>query len=204
MNSTVIIATSNLGADIFSDLSEVMHLNQQANPNKLDPQLEEAWWRRESSVRKALQNEDAGLHNGIKPEFLERFSLFVPFLPLARKTMAMIARMQLDKFKQNMTHARYSIDIMLPKKESHEWWQNQMSFADTPYGDDDPISVMIAEDLVGSEAKTSGARSITRYIDGSIKTKVTRLLAQRLRHNQPIDGAFKLEAKNASFTTNTC
>lgn len=203
LNSTVIIATSNLGADIFSDLSEVMHLNQQANPNKLDPRLEEAWWRRESSVRKALQNGDAGLNNGIKPEFLERFSLFVPFLPLARKTMAMIARMQLEKFKQNMTHARYGIDIMLPKKMSHEWWQNQMSFVDTPYGNDDAISVMIAEDLVGSEAKTSGARSITRYIDGSIKTKVTRLLAQRLRHNQPIDGAFKLEAKNASFTTNT-
>ena len=111
--------------------------------------------------------------------------------------------MQLERFKQNMTHARYNIDIMLPKKMSHAWWQNQMSFADTPYGDDDPISVMIAEDLVGSEAKTSGARSITRYIDGSIKTKVTRLLAQRLRHNQPIDGVFKLEAKNASFTTNT-
>src|SRR5699024_8405972 len=117
--------------------------------------------------------------------------------------MAMIARMQLDKFKQDMTHARYSIDIMLPKKMSHAWWQNQMSFADTPYGDDDTISVMIAEDLVGSEAKTSGARSITRYIDGSINNKVTRLLAQRLRHNQQISGVFKHEAKNASITTNT-
>src|SRR5699024_913679 len=49
LNSTVIIATSNLGSDIFSDLSQVMHLNQQENPNELTSQLEEAWWRRESS-----------------------------------------------------------------------------------------------------------------------------------------------------------
>src|SRR5699024_12347271 len=37
LNSTVIIATSNLGSDIFSDLSQVMNLNRQSNPNELDP-----------------------------------------------------------------------------------------------------------------------------------------------------------------------
>lgn len=35
LNSTVIIEISNLGADIFEQLKETLHLDRQANPNQL-------------------------------------------------------------------------------------------------------------------------------------------------------------------------
>ena len=72
----------------------------------------------------------------------------------------------------------------------------------TEYGDDDPVSVMIAQDVIGPNAKDNGARSITRYIDQHVKTAVVDVLDERVRHNLPIDGAFRLEAKNASFESN--
>lgn len=202
INSTIVIATSNLGATIFSELANNMHLHRQSNPNVLTPGLDEAWYRKDAEVRKALQAGDVGLNNGIKPEFLERFSLFVPFLPLARKTIANIARLQLEKFRDDMQEALYPITISLPKKESNIFWQHQMSSPQTPYGDNDKLSVMIAEDIVGSEAQTSGARSISRFINGQVKTQVVKLLDQRVRKHLPIDGQFRLEAMNPSFETN--
>lgn len=202
LNSTIIVATSNLGASIFAQLADNMHLSRQQDPDVLKPALLEDWMSREQTVRHALQSGDEGLNNGIKPEFLERFSLFVPFLPLARKTIAMIARAQLEYFvKQMKDNGRFSINIQLPAKQSHAYWQQLMGEY-TEYGDDDPVSVMIAQDVIGPNAKDNGARSITRYIDQHVKTAVVDVLDERVRHNLPIDGAFRLEAKNASFESN--
>lgn len=202
LNSTIIVATSNLGANIFAQLADNMHLSRQQDPDVLKSTLIEEWMSREQTVRHALQSGDEGLNNGIKPEFLERFSLFVPFLPLARKTIAMIARAQLEYFvKQMKDNGRFSINIQLPAKQSHAYWQQLMGEY-TEYGDDDPFSVMIAQDVIGPNAKDNGARSITRYIDQHVKTAVVDVLDERVRHNLPIDGAFRLEAKNASFESN--
>lgn len=202
LNSTIIVATSNLGANIFAQLADNMHLSRQQNPDVLKPALLEDWMSREQTVRHALQSGDEGLNNGIKPEFLERFSLFVPFLPLARKTIAMIARAQLEHFaKQMKDNGRFSINIQLPAKQSHAYWQQLMGEY-TEYGDDDPVSVMIAQDVIGPNAKDNGARSITRYINQHVKTAVVDVLDERIRHNLPIDGAFRLEAQNASFESN--
>lgn len=202
LNSTIIVATSNLGANIFAQLADNMHLSRQQDPDVLKSTLIEEWMSREQTVRHALQSGDEGLNNGIKPEFLERFSLFVPFLPLARKTIAMIARAQLEYFvKQMKDNGRFSINIQLPAKQSHAYWQQLMGEY-TEYGDDDPVSVMIAQDVIGPNAKDNGARSITRYIDQHVKTAVVDVLDERVRHNLPIDGAFRLEAKNASFESN--
>lgn len=202
LNSTVIVATSNLGAEIFSNLSETMFLNRQQNPDSLADGLEEAWWRKEGQVREALQNGDVNLNNGIKPEFLERFSLFIPFLPLAKKTIANIARKLLEDFQKSMKNDRYNINIQLPDKLSHEQWSVIMGTDTTPYGNNDPLSVMIAEDLIGAKAKTSGARSIIRYIKGQVQTKVTRVLAQRLKDGLDVSGDFRLVPINASFNDN--
>lgn len=202
INTTIVFATSNLGAKIFSDLADNMHLNRQANPNVLTEGLDEAWFRKEAEVRKALQSGDVGRNNGIKPEFLERFSEFIPYFPHAKKSIANIARKQLEEFQESMRHATYPINIGLPAKKDHAYWQRQMSVATTPYGDNDELSVMIAEDIIGSEAQTTGARSIARFINGRVKAKTMRLLADRVEKNLPIDGQFRLVAKNPSFQSN--
>ena len=202
INSTVVVATSNLGADIFAQLAENLHIHEQKDPNHLDPRLSDAWWRQEQSVRKALQNGDAGLNNGIKPEFLERFSLFVPFLPLAKKTIAMIAHRQIQAFIDDMKDAgQYSIHISAPEPFSHAKWQRLLG-EKTQYGDDDPISVMIANDIIGPDAKTNGARAITRFINQQIKPAVIDVLDYRVKHHLPYNGVFKLGVENADFQSN--
>lgn len=204
LNSTVIIATSNLGADLFSQLADTLRLHRQSNPNKLDPKLKKEWWRTKASIEKGLQSGNVGRDDGIKPEFLQRFSLLVPFMPLARKTIAMIAHMQLKAFCNDMANnGNYSIDIQMPSAWSHEKWAVQMHTDDTPYGGDDPISVMIAEDIIGPDASTYGARAIASYIDGTIKTQVIKLLDYRVRNNLEIDGAFRMQIKHASFISNS-
>lgn len=203
INSTVVVATSNLGADIFAQLAENFHVHEQKDPDHLNPRLADAWWRQEQSVRTALQNGDAGRNNGIKPEFLERFSLFVPFLPLAKKTIAMIAHRQIQHFIDDMKDAgQYSIKIQAPDPYSHARWQ-QLLGEKTEYGDDDPISVMIANDIIGPDAKTNGARSITRYINQQIKPTVINVLDYRVKHHLPYNGVFRLGVENADFQTNS-
>ena len=101
-----------------------------------------------------------------------------------------------------MKNDRYNINIQLPDKLSHEQWSAIMGTDATPYGNNDPLSVMIAEDLIGAKAKTSGARSIIRYINGQVQTKVTRVLAQRLKDGLDVSGDFRLVPINASFNDN--
>lgn len=199
INSTVVVATSNLGADIFAQLADNLHVHQQQDPNVLNPKMQDKWWRLQQSVRTALQNGDAGRNNGIKPEFLERFSLFVPFLPLAKKTIAIIARRQMEKLVADMAdQGKYSIHIQLPDPYTHSRWQ-QLLGDKTEYGNDDPISVMIANDVIGPDAKTNGARSITRYINQRVKPAVIDELDRRVKQNLPISGTFRLGAENADF-----
>lgn len=203
LNSTVVIATSNLGAKIFAQLGENLHVHEQKDPNTFHQRFEDEWWRYEQSVRTALQNGDAGRNNGVKPEFLERFSLFVPFLPLAKKTIAMIAHRQIEAFAKGMADAgRYSIKVQLPGSYSHAKWQSLLG-EKTEYGDDDPISVMIANDIVGPDAATNGARSISRFINQHVKPVVIDTLDLRVKSKLPITGTFRLGVENADFQTNS-
>lgn len=203
LNSTVIIATSNLGADIFSQLKETLKLDNQSDPNKFTQDLADEWWRRKESVTNGLRSGNVGRNDGIKAEFLERFSILIPFLPLAKKTIAMIARMQLENFVEEMKASVYHpITIQLPKKEPYEYWVKQMYTPNTVYADCDPLSVMIAEDVVGKEANQHGAREIAGYINNTVKTDVIKALDYRLTHNLSIDGAFRLSIKHASFFDN--
>ena len=94
------------------------------------------------------------------------------------------------------------ITIQLPKKDPYEYWAQQMYTPNTVYADCDPLSVMIAEDVVGKEANQHGAREISGYINNTVKTDVIKVLDYRLTHNLPIDGAFRLSIKHASFFDN--
>lgn len=194
INNTALLATSNLGAEIFSSLSQVMRLDTLENPEVVSHDLVKEWHKVETQVRKALQNGDNRQANGIKPEFLERFQLFIPYLPLPRKIIAKIARGKLEQFRSEMKEIGYI--IQLPKKKSLKAWRE----LDVNYEDVDQVSAMIAEDIINREASTSGARAINRFIDNSVKTKVANEIAYRETNNLTMDGAVRINTNgNASF-----
>lgn len=195
INNTVLVATSNLGAEVFSELASTMRLDEIDDPDELTEELEEAWYRKEAEMRKALQSGDKGLNNGIRPEFLERFKLFVPYLPLPKKVIAQIARKKLLEFKNEMATNGYYIQLPGPLKK--ETWQKLMP--NSKHTDIDSISVMIAEDIVNSEAATAGARTIDRFIETSVKTKVANYIAERMEHNQSVDGAFRVSTNGEAM-----
>lgn len=205
LNSTVVIATSNLAAEVFGQLNDSMDLAYQREPNEYNPNLYTAWWNKENEVRKAIQVGDYGANHGVRPEFLERFSLMVPFLPLALRTKAMIAHNQLVKFANTMAEGPLHINIQLPQAWDHSQWIRAMHTDRTPFGSefDDKVSVMIVEDVINSEASSTGARAIGRYINSQVKSAVTRLLHYRITNNLPVNGVFQLETKNARFETNS-
>lgn len=195
INNTALIATSNLGAEIFSDLAKVMRLDTLENPDEVSDKLIQEWYKVESQVRKSLRNGDKGLGNGVKPEFLERFQLFIPYLPLPRKIIAKIAMAKLLEFRSEMRELGYT--IQLPKPLSAEEWKTKHQ---VNYEDVDTVSAMIAEDLINRQASTTGARAINRFLDNSVKTKVANAIAYRVDHNLSMDGAFRITTNgNASF-----
>ena len=116
----------------------------------------------------------------------------------------MIVWMQLEKFARDMRDNLYNpINIQLPKKGNHAYYVQQMSSKQTPFGDNDPISVMIAQDIMGKEVNKTGTREITGYVNNTIKTDVIKLLDKRLQQGLPVDGAFRLSLRNASFFDNS-
>lgn len=197
INSTILIATSNLSAKTFSDLAQTMKLRDSENPDELTDDLLTEWYRNQSTVRKNLQHGDENRNNGIRPEFLERFDMMVPYLPLPNKINAQIARMQLEKFRESMK--KIGIWIQLPKPMSKEQWDDIYPTT-AKYENIDALSVMIAEDVISDEAQSEGARSITRFIEGSVKTAVAHEIRYREENHLSMDGAFRISTNgNASF-----
>lgn len=194
INNTVLLATSNLGASIFSDLAQVMKLDTLENPDEISDELLNEWYKQETQVRKSLLEGDEGLNNGVKPEFIERFQLFIPYLPLARKTIAKIARGKLMKFREEMRSDGYI--IQLPKAQPLEYWKAR----EVNYEDVDSVSAMIAEDIINRDASTTGARAINRFIENSVKPAVANAIAFRKDNHLSMDGAFRIQTNgNASF-----
>lgn len=190
ISNTVVIATSNLGAKIFDDIQKGANLDNRRDPNVLTDDLIQAWYNVEGSVRENLtEGGDTGQNNAIKPEFLERFQLLVPFLPLARVTKAQIGRIQLEKLIQEQRELGYK--VQLPKSLSHEQWSDIME-TDSCYSNIDRISVMIAEDIVKVKSSSNGARAINRFMENSVKPKLANCIAERVENNLSTDGAFRI------------
>lgn len=200
INNTVVIATSNLGHKIFEELKDSMKLDAEPDPNKLSQRLVNEWESKSSSVRKALQDGDIGKNNGIRPEFLERFSLFIPFLPLTKLTYATIARITLKSFQAGMRRRGFIISIPDPENEA-EWQELYGGNENIHYDKLDGISVMIAEDIISSESGTIGARAIGRYFETAIKPEVARAIAMVEENGQnPNDFVYRIRTNgHASF-----
>lgn len=191
INNTVVIATSNLGAKIFDDIQSSMGLDNRTNPNELTDELLQKWYEKEASVRKSLTTGgDIGADNAIKPEFLERFQLFVPYLPLPQVTKAEIARIKLETLRTDQKDLGYQ--IQLPDVWSKAKWSEIMR-TKSSYDDVDKISVMIAEDIINSQSSQTGARAINRFIENSVKPKIANCIADRLDKGLPTDGAFRID-----------
>ncbi|MBS0936352.1 AAA family ATPase [Lactiplantibacillus plantarum] len=198
--NTVVIATSNLGADIFNDLSLTMNLNQIDHPEILTEGMLNAWYTKAASVKRALQNGDPDLNNGIKPEFLERFTMLVPFLPLARKNSADIAQMNLVKLQKSLFKAH--IKLQLPPRLTNQEWQSLL--INSKYDGVNQVAVMIAENVLNSESKMEGARAIIRFIDTTIKPAVADALAYRTDHQLSLDnGVFTLSTNGHATWENS-
>jgi ATP-dependent Clp protease ATP-binding subunit ClpA len=199
INSTIVIATSNLGADIFNEMSVQLKLNDQAEPNKLKSELEDRWYTQESTVREALQNGDPGKNNGIKAEFLERFQLLVPYFPLPRITIAEITFKKLSNFSDDMKRWGEGYSIKMPKTKSKEEWHEILGKGSN-YDNLNSISVMVAEDRISSDSQSFGARSIDRFMNMSVKPKVANLISERRAKGLSMNGSIilKLNGK-ASF-----
>lgn len=196
INNTALLATSNLGAQIFGKLAKVMRLDTLENPDVVTDDLVREWHDVETQVREALQYGDKGMNNGIRPEFLERFQLFIPYLPLPRKVIAKIARGKLETFRSEMKKIGYIIQLPKPKPLG-EWRKLEVNYEDV-----DSVSAMIAEDLVSRKASTAGARTINRFIDNSVKTKVANEIAYRETNDLSMDGALRVMTNGkASFET---
>lgn len=89
-----------------------MNLDRRENPDELTTELLDSWHQKEADVRMALTKDDIdknqpGRINAIKPEFLERFQLFIPYLPLSKLTKAQIARIKLEQFRDDMSELGY-------------------------------------------------------------------------------------------------
>ena len=190
INSTIVIATSNLAADNFAELKSLMKVDASDDPDELTDNMMTLWWQRENSMREALQAGDAHKNNGIRPEFLERFQAFVPFFPLAKPIYATIARMKLLKLRGRL-QAEEHIAVKLPKPLTNAQWQEYLP--NSKYSKVDTISVMISEDVVGPKAKTFGARTINRFIENNVEPAIANQIAYRMEHHLTMDGAFYLE-----------
>lgn len=152
--------------------------------------LKNMWKSKEADLRVALISGNKAENNGLKPEFLERFQQLVPFFGLSKQNSAKIAQAKLKQFIDE--EKQLGISVVLPKNKTHEEWsklfpdvgiENQIN---TPYRDIDPVSVMIAEDIMGTNKAMNGARTIDRFIEDDVKVKFSREVWKRMAESLPV------------------
>lgn len=192
LKRSIIIGTSNLGATIFDTMKTTLQLENYTDPNELTPKLKQAFEDKELDLRDRLTQGDEGRDNGFKPEFLERFTEIVPFMPLTRVTLLEIVRMKLDSYIKDMKTI-FDITVTLPpvvdwsKRE-----RNKMKYVA------DPVSLYFVLDVMGTKSSSAGVRMISRWIYKDIGGEVSRQLSE-----EPDIKVFNVKTNNkASFETN--
>lgn len=196
LSSCIIIATSNLGAGVIAKASETIKLDEVESPDKISPKIEEGWRGQSMNIQTALATGNEGQNNGLPPEFLQRFSI-VPYFALQKKSYAVIASLKLKKFVQEESELGY--DVRIPAKYSKAEWKK----IGLNYDDVDIVSVMIAEDIINTDASMVGARSINQYIENVIKNKVSMAIEYRLDAGLDMDGFFAIDSNGHSLAEDT-
>lgn len=211
INNTIVFATSNLGAEFFNDLGKNMKLGRNQTPDEYSDELYHRFVNGRADLIQALIDGDVGQNNGIKPEILQRFQNIIPYLPLPKAIMAMIARLKILKLKKqwSIPGSIYSlggvgIDIQIPKKRDAQWWHDRTG--NTDYAECDPLSVMIANDMISAKANQEGARAIEEIINTRLVAKVTQVIADRIDAGERVDadfGTFAISTNHHAFFEST-
>jgi ATP-dependent Clp protease ATP-binding subunit ClpB len=135
--NTIIIMTSNLGAEIIRDNYEKMdNVNQD-----------------EVQAKTKLQVFDL-LKHSIRPEFLNRIDELIMFEPLSRENVRSIANIQLDQLKKRLLEIGYNVDI----SEDALDWLSQLGF-DPQFGAR-PLKRVIQKRVMDSLSKAILSGSI--------------------------------------------
>ena len=199
INNTIVMATSNLGAKIFSELKNTMNWDAQEDSNVLTETMSQKWANKVDDVRRALEKGDAGLNNGIKPEFLDRFSLFVPYMGLSNQTKAEIAMNMLQRFADEERVLGYH--VVYPDNRTEEEWQKVINNPYAHYKNVNELAIMIAEDIISSQSDSAGARAITRFIETHVKVKVSNAIANEIKHGRdPKSGIYYIQTNGNAVT----
>jgi ATP-dependent Clp protease ATP-binding subunit ClpB len=135
--NTIIIMTSNLGAEIIRDNYEKMdNVNQD-----------------EVQAKTKMQVFDL-LKHSIRPEFLNRIDELIMFEPLSRENVRSIANIQLDQLKKRLLEIGYNVDI----SEDALDWLSQLGF-DPQFGAR-PLKRVIQKRVMDSLSKAILSGSI--------------------------------------------
>lgn len=208
INNTVVFATSNLGAKRFNDLGKRMNLEASKNPDEYSDELYNNYLNYRQDLVQALITGDEGQDNGIKPEILQRFQAIIPYFGLPESIFAKIARMKILKLKDKWSQpgSIYSlgdktIKIMTPTVKSGDYWQKK--YGNEKFADLDPVSVMVASDLINKQSDQEGARAVDEIINSRLVSKISEQISNRIDAGLSVDasvGAFIIDTNgNASF-----
>ncbi len=135
--NTIIIMTSNLGAEIIRD-----------NYEKMDSENQD-----EVQAKTKLQVFDL-LKHSIRPEFLNRIDELIMFEPLSRENVRSIANIQLNQLKKRLLEIGYTVDI----SEDALDWLSQLGF-DPQFGAR-PLKRVIQKRVMDSLSKAILSGSI--------------------------------------------
>lgn len=156
LKNTIVIATSNAGAEYFKKNDKVS--NTEIEGDIITDEMEERLRDMEIGVLNALSAYQ------LKPEFLQRFTEIVPFTPLSEKSLVEIARLNIDMLREKLKLNK-DISIALPDPV----YQGKHGYK----FEADEVSMYISMERINkAERDKQGARQIKNVIDKEIFTKI--------------------------------
>lgn len=159
LKNTIIIATSNAGAEALSVMNRYNE-DEYTGEEATDEMIQKS-----RDISKTV-TEALGAH-GMSPEFIARFDNMVPFLTLHRKTLIRIARKQLEDML-HMLYTKKHIRVTLPPDK--DWSKSGTKIVS------DAISMYIVIERMSDEtdAGKNGAREIRKVIKSEILSRIIR------------------------------
>ncbi|HDF3191483.1 TPA: ATP-dependent Clp protease ATP-binding subunit [Staphylococcus aureus] len=157
LKNTIVIATSNVAADLFKDVNQYSRLRTtitQENMNEYSAALKQEYRDLEIDIHDALRD-------AFSPEFVGRFSNIVPFYALHETTLIEICHRSIMKLiKQlNSRPEGYNVKVREPMKWTHGGYNIVAS----------ELTMYVCFELANiDDSNFGGARAIKRYIDNEI------------------------------------
>lgn len=157
LKNTIVIATSNVAADLFKDVNQYSRLRTtitQENMNQYSASLKQEYRDLETDIHDALRD-------AFSPEFVGRFSNIVPFYALHETTLIEICHRSIMKLiKQlNSRPEGYNVKVREPMKWSYGGYDLVAS----------ELTMYVCFELANiDDSNFGGARAIKRYIDNEI------------------------------------